>query len=99
MRSILPDTIANRKDKMGFPTPLTEWFSGEVKEFLRDVFSSKSALTRELINNRKALDGIAREVKYGRKIWGMLCLELWQQEFPDKEYVFQELLRQEGVLQ
>ena len=99
MRSVLPDAIVDRKDKMGFPTPLTEWFGAEVKEFLRDVFSSKSALTRELINNRKVLDGIAREVKYGRKIWGMLCLELWQQEFHDKEYVFQELLRQEGVLQ
>jgi asparagine synthase (glutamine-hydrolysing) len=99
MRSVLPDAIVDRKDKMGFPTPLTEWFSAEVKEFLWDVFSSKSALTRELINNRKVLDGIAREVKYGRKIWGMLCLELWQQEFHDKEYVFQELLRQEGVLQ
>jgi asparagine synthase (glutamine-hydrolysing) len=93
----LPDGIVNRKDKMGFPTPLSEWLRGEVKDFVYDIFSSQSALTRGIIDNRKVVSGLAREVKYGRKIWGLLCLELWQQEFHDKEHVFKQLLNKEGV--
>jgi asparagine synthase (glutamine-hydrolysing) len=51
-----------------------------------------------LINNRKVLNGLSKEVRYGRKIWGMLCLELWQQEFHDKEYAYKQLISKEGVL-
>jgi asparagine synthase (glutamine-hydrolysing) len=98
MRPYLPDIIVNRKDKMGFPTPLSEWFSGEANEFVCDIFSTKAALDRELINNRKVLNGLSKEVRYGRKIWGMLCLELWQQEFHDKEYAYKQLISKEGVL-
>jgi len=96
MKSILPETIINRKDKMGFPVPLTKWMHGEAKEFVHDIFSSEAALSRELINNRKVLTGITREPEYGRKIWGMLCLELWQQEFHDKEHEFKKLLDRKG---
>jgi asparagine synthase (glutamine-hydrolysing) len=92
MRPYLPDVIVNRIDKMGFPTPLSEWFSGEANEFVRDIFSSNAALNREFINNQKVLNGLSREVKYGRKIWGLLCLELWQQEFHDKEYAYKDLI-------
>lgn len=98
MRPYLPDAIVNRKDKMGFPTPLPEWVNGEANEFVMDIFSSKAALTRELINNQKVLTGLSREVKYGRKIWGMLCLELWQQEFHDKEYAYKKLINKEELL-
>jgi asparagine synthase (glutamine-hydrolysing) len=97
MKPILPETIINRKDKMGFPVPLTQWIKGEAKEFIYDIFSSEAALSRELINNRKVLNGLTREPEYGRKIWGMLCLELWQQEFHDKEFTFKQLLNQKGV--
>ncbi len=93
----LPDIIVHRKDKMGFPTPLTEWMSGEGREFVKDIFSSKVALNRELINNQKVVSELSREVKYGRKIWGLLCLELWQQEFHDKEYDYKHLITEEGV--
>lgn len=93
----LPDIIVHRTDKMGFPTPLTEWLSGEASGFVKDIFSSKAALDRQLINNRKVLNGLSKEARYGRKIWGMLCLELWQQEFHDKEYAYKQLMnRREG---
>jgi asparagine synthase (glutamine-hydrolysing) len=97
MKPLLPETIINRKDKMGFPVPLTQWIKGEAKEFIYDIFSSEAARSRNLINNRKVLNGLAREPEYGRKIWGMLCLELWQQEFHDKEFAFKQLLNQRGV--
>ena len=40
-RSLVPDVIADRKDKMGFPVPLHEWFAGPAREFVSDVFSSQ----------------------------------------------------------
>jgi asparagine synthase (glutamine-hydrolysing) len=88
MRPVLPDIIVDRKDKMGFPTPLTEWLKGEAHEFVQDVFSAPRAQTRALVNNKLVLDGLQREPKFGRKAWGLLCLELWQQEFHDRESEF-----------
>lgn len=93
MRPVLPDVIVERKDKMGFPTPLTEWLKGEAHDFVQDVFSSPRALERDLINNKLVLDGLAREPKFGRKAWGLLCLELWQQEFHDRESEFKSLIQ------
>ena len=95
MRSYVPDIIAERKDKMGFPVPLTEWIQGEARDFVQDALSSRAALGRELIDNRKVLAGLAREPKFGRKAWGLLCLELWQQEFHDREMEFKTMLKSE----
>ena len=33
----VPSSILNRKDKMGFPVPIFEWFSGELKPFVEDI--------------------------------------------------------------
>ncbi len=99
MKPVLPDIIVNRNDKMGFPTPLTEWVNGEIHDFVCDIFSSHNALSRELINNHLVLEKLGQETKFGRKIWGLLCLELWQQEFHDKEGKFKQLVNEvpEGV--
>ena len=92
MRGILPESIESRSDKMGFPVPLQEWLSepGVVQEFVRDVLSSRNALSRDLVDNRKVLAGLGRETKFGRKIWGLLCLELWQQTFHDRASSFKQ---------
>lgn len=99
MQPYLPDIIVYRKDKMGFPTPFSEWVNGEANEFVREIFSTEAALNRQFVDNRKVLDGLSKEVKYGRKIWGMLCLELWQQEFHDKEHRFKRMMDGEGGLE
>jgi asparagine synthase (glutamine-hydrolysing) len=92
MRAHLPDVIMNRKDKMGFPVPFTDWIQNGARDFVYDVFSSEKAQSRDLVNNRKVLDNLTAESKYGRKIWGLFCLELWQQEFHDRHQSFQKLL-------
>lgn len=58
MRTMLPEMIVDRKDKMGFPTPLTEWLQGEAHDFARDVFSSQRAKERDLVDNTLALNGL-----------------------------------------
>ena len=94
----LPTGIAGRKDKMGFPTPINEWMSSGARDFVHDVFSSQAAQSRGLINNRKVLDKMSSEPKFGRKIWGLLCLELWQQEFHDKATQYKHMLKKVEVL-
>jgi asparagine synthase (glutamine-hydrolysing) len=89
----LPPVIMERTDKMGFPTPLVEWIRGDARDFVHDVFTSDSARTRDLIDNGQVLAGLGTEGAFGRKAWGLLCLELWQQEFHDKAHEFRARLR------
>lgn len=87
--NILPKKILERKDKMGFPVPLTEWMRGDLNEFITDIFTSKKAKEREYLNpNFDIVKLISREGKFSRKLWGLLCLELWQEEFHDKNHVY-----------
>lgn len=93
-KDILPQSVFNRQDKMGFPTPINQWAAKEAKEFIFDVFSSSQAQGRALINNKSVLSGLSNgQSKYGRKLWGLLCLELWQQEFHDKAQTFRDIVR------
>src|SRR5439155_13562300 len=39
----LPPAIAERRDKMGFPVPLKEWFSGELHDLVHDIFRGRNA--------------------------------------------------------
>ncbi len=96
-RPFLPPAIVERQDKMGFPTPLAEWVRGEARDFVRDVFSSAAAQSRALIDSRRVLDALDREPQFGRTVWGLLCLELWQQTFHDREHAFKALLEEERV--
>ena len=95
VRPYLTDEIMNRKDKMGFPTPTTEWMNGEARDFIRSILSTPAALNRTLVDNKKVLENMENEPKYGRKLWGFVCLELWQQEFHDKHDYYKGLLKQE----
>jgi asparagine synthase (glutamine-hydrolysing) len=95
-RSLVPESIATRKDKMGFPVPLHEWFGGPARSFIGDVFSSQEALGREHFDNRKVLAGLEKENRFGRQTWGLLSLELWQRQFHDREHDFKQLLTTKG---
>ena len=91
--SHLPSSIIRREDKMGFPVPLTEWIRSDAREFVRDIFATGASRKRDLIDNARVIDELDRETKFGRKVWGLLSLELWQQEFHDKEAGYKGLLQ------
>jgi asparagine synthase (glutamine-hydrolysing) len=94
-RDVLPEKILNRKDKMGFPVPLNEWMRGDLYEFLTDIFSSEKAKHREYLDPKFDIrTAISKEGKFSRKLWGLLSLELWQQEFHDKSYDYKKMLKE-----
>jgi asparagine synthase (glutamine-hydrolysing) len=80
----IPKEILNRRDKMGFPVPLKEWFDLELKEFVLDTFSTMAGKHRPYINSKTVLSNFGHEAQFSRKTWGLLSLELWHQQFHDK---------------
>ena len=89
----IPDVVLARTDKMGFPTPITEFTRHQARAFIRDVFSTPKALSRETVNNSIVLDRLDAEPRFGRKIWGLLSLELWQQEFHDRDAHYKQMVK------
>ena len=80
----LPNEIISRRDKMGFPVPLKEWFEHDLKDFAMDTFSTMAAKHRPYINSKALLGNLGQEARFSRKTWGLLSMELWYQQFHDK---------------
>ena len=94
---ILPNSITQRKDKMGFPVPLNEWMQGELKDFICGIFETGRDRGREFFNTDVILENLSKEGKFSRKIWGLLSLEVWMQEFHDKASEYKKQLTQERL--
>lgn len=89
---VLPQELLSRRDKMGFPVPLREWFSGELNEMVRDTFHHSRARTRDYINYDVVLQSFDKAARFSRKTWGLLSIELWHQQFHDKAAEYRALL-------
>ncbi|MFM2385858.1 MAG: hypothetical protein RL660_615 [Bacteroidota bacterium] len=90
--SELPRSVLERKNKMGFPVPLNDWIKGDLKEFVSDIFGSQKAKQRHYIYGQALQASLENEKQFGRKIWGLLSLELWQQQFHDQHMTYKKLL-------
>lgn len=80
----LPAEILNRRDKMGFPVPLREWIDGDLRDFVTDAFHTMADRRRPFINAPAVMRGLAKGGRFSRKVWGLLSLELWHQQFHDR---------------
>lgn len=83
VRNTVPQPIFDRKDKMGFPTPLAQWTKGVARDFVRDILLSKNARERGLYDVSQIERVLDNEREFGRVVWGLLCLELWHRIFID----------------
>ncbi len=89
---LLPTDVLERRDKMGFPVPLNEWFKVELKDFMNDLFGSRAARDRPFLNADNALSSLTGEARFSRKTWGLMGLELWHQTFHDKRATWQGMI-------
>jgi asparagine synthase (glutamine-hydrolysing) len=85
IRDLIPEQIMNRKEKMGFPVPLHIWAKNKAKGFILDTLLSKNSRNREIIDTNFVEELISSEQPFGRGLWGILCLELWFQQFIDSK--------------
>ncbi|KRP86339.1 asparagine synthase [Bradyrhizobium pachyrhizi] len=90
---ILPEGISKRRDKMGFPVPLKEWFEGTLQEFVTDIFDQQRARQRDHFNSGVVLANFQSASRFSRKTWGLLSLELWHQRFHDRAAEFRAMVR------
>lgn len=83
-KDVLPASIVERRDKMGFPVPLKEWFEGPLQSFVLDIFVEQKARHRPFLNTDVVLSSFGQASRFSRKTWGLLSLELWHQRFHDR---------------
>lgn len=88
----LPEAIVTRRDKMGFPVPLKEWFGGELSEMTREIFTTPAAQNRPFMNTKAVLANFDKSARFSRKTWGLLSLELWHQRFHDQAAQYRAML-------
>ena len=82
---VLPEKIINRQDKMGFPVPLHIWAKNGAREFIRDILLSPACRSRGLFDAKRVEELIENEEEFGRRLWGLLNIELWFRTFIDKQ--------------
>ncbi|MBV8031883.1 MAG: asparagine synthase (glutamine-hydrolyzing) [Betaproteobacteria bacterium] len=83
-KALLPRPILERP-KIGFRVPVTEWFAGEMRDYLLDHLRSGASLTRGYYDQAE-LDRVLDEHIRGRQthdklLWTLLTLEIWHREY------------------
>jgi asparagine synthase (glutamine-hydrolysing) len=84
VKDLLPPKILQRKDKMGFPVPLHLWAKNRARDFFRDVLLSSACRDRGLFDVPQVERLISHDEPFSRRLWGILNLELWFQQFIGK---------------
>tara|TARA_B110000211_G_C14093199_1_gene560726 strand:- start:11049 stop:12857 length:1809 start_codon:yes stop_codon:yes gene_type:complete len=91
MRGLIPDNVIERKDKIGFNSPMTNWMKNDLKEYFLDTISSQSFLNSSLINPKEVKkiisDTIFKPYSYrlGEEAWSKFSPYLWEQAFINKK--------------
>jgi asparagine synthase (glutamine-hydrolysing) len=80
----LPDSIVNRR-KVGFRVPLDAWFRDGLEAFAWDTLTSQGSFA-SMVFDRALVQQLLERHRNGRvneeiRIWTLLCLEAWYQEF------------------
>lgn len=80
----IPSSITHRRDKMGFPVPLTEWLEGPLKRLGLGLMESLRDRQDPILSG-DALDTVlAGSAQFSRSAWALMGLEVWMQEFHDR---------------
>ncbi|MFA5054959.1 MAG: asparagine synthase (glutamine-hydrolyzing) [Dehalococcoidia bacterium] len=81
-KKIIPQDIAARR-KHGFSVPIGSWIRSELRDMTYETLLSPQALSRGYFK-QQALENLldehcAKKADHGKRIWALLCLELWHQ--------------------
>jgi asparagine synthase (glutamine-hydrolysing) len=92
MRDVLPEMIKNRKDKMGFEAPVSDFFRDvKVKKFCTDIINSESFKNRPYWDseevNKIFQSHFENKKDHGVTIWKFINLEMWLRTYFNREKV------------
>lgn len=86
VRDLLPATIIDRP-KSGMRVPVQNWLKGALRDLSNDLLFGKKARQRGLFQEKTIKTWLKSEgliyPRQGGKLWLLLTLELWLQEFLD----------------
>jgi asparagine synthase (glutamine-hydrolysing) len=86
MHGLLPNNILYRK-KMGFPTPLSMLFRGDLKKYVSHIIDSDQFYSRGYFNKSAVKSLLSSHLNGNRDhhkiLWQLLVLELWHRKYID----------------
>ena len=85
MKGLLPDRIAERRDKKGFSNPRRDWFkSEEFQELIMDILASQSFRNLDIFNveqsKKKYSDHISGKSDHSKDIWKWINIYEWKKQ-------------------
>jgi asparagine synthase (glutamine-hydrolysing) len=84
---LLPPSVRERRDKVGFVTPEGDWLRGALGDLAASVFASQRFRERGLVDAEAARRRLERHrrgrLAAGMELWRALNLELWARTFLD----------------
>ena len=89
-KPFIPDSLLYRK-KMGFSTPLDEWFRGELKELFESILSNASYGVYDIFDRDSVIQVWQQHQngthQHGTVLWSMLMYQMWYNRYVnvDKE--------------
>ncbi len=82
---LLAPEIASRRDKVGFPVPVNQWLGGPLSGWLRErLLETPGGSFAGFFQRRQVETQVSAGSKFGREVWGLLCLESWSRQFLDQ---------------
>jgi len=88
MKKSLPNAILNRQ-KLGFPTPYSQWLSGPQVDVVKDLLLESRTLNRGLFKaesvRRLLMEHRTNHRDHADKLWRLLNLEVWHRVFVDRD--------------
>lgn len=76
IKNIIPEPIRQRKLKMGLGSPLPEWFSGEMKDWIYNIVNSPAFINSEVWNGKLISEFTNEKIKTKSWTWGD-CMSIW----------------------
>jgi asparagine synthase (glutamine-hydrolysing) len=91
MRGTMPEELRTRKNKIGFNSPLPEWFNGPLKPWVLDLVNQPDFLQSELWNGETIREFVQARFQQGQwtwaecqRVWPFLHAQVWRQVFLKK---------------
>jgi len=86
---ILPASVRDRKTKLGFAPPQSEWMRSELRGWIESILMSHEFEARPWVEarciRRMWLDYLAGRTAYSSQIWRWVSLEVWARMFLDRQ--------------
>lgn len=89
MRGVVPDAILDDRRKLGFPTPIAEWFRHDAEKTIFPVLLDERCARRGIFDPRALRRALERhragQVDLSNNIYRWIITELWFQRFIDEQ--------------